>query len=37
MSNEVTTEVADSEIKPVEKSNITVAELAARRLGNKNP
>ena len=37
MSNEVTTEVADSEIKPVEKSNITVAELAARRLGNKKP
>ena len=33
MSNEVTTEVADSDNKPVEKSNITVAELAARRLG----
>jgi hypothetical protein len=33
MSNEVTTENAGSEIKTVEKSNITVAELAARRLG----
>ena len=37
MSNEVTTEVADSDTKPVEKSNITVAELAARRLGVKTP
>jgi len=35
MSNEVTTENAGSEIKTVEKSNITVAELAARRLGEK--
>lgn len=35
MSNEVTTEVADSAIKTVEKSNITVAELAAMRLGAK--
>lgn len=33
MSNEVTTENAGSETKTVEKSNITVAELAARRLG----
>jgi len=35
MSNEVTTEVSDSDIKTVVQSNITVAELAARRLGEK--
>lgn len=35
MSNEVTTEVADSAIKTVEKSNMTVDELVARRLGAK--